>query len=224
MSRIITYFANKLFIILGVMLNAGTVREMSRNDNIQVVPLSETQLGDIVVLPDGRSLTARAKAVLPSLVGSMAGFVICGEMEVLLSIPPTVSAPINVYVPVEHLPASLTNSRTVFEGAVSYWAPHLPSATGAMAEILYRVVEVRGSVDPIVIVYRGAEVIVFIRTTFAYSSDIKVLYMPRSESNDYDVDRHAAIVDVPVSVPAPEKKRHLPERVKEKPRRRIRQR
>lgn len=194
---------------------------MNRNDNNEEVPLRDTELGDIVVLPDGRGLTARSKVVLPSVVGSMAGFVLCGELEVLLSIPTSATAPINVYVPVDYVP-ELASSRTVHEGAASYWAPHLPSITGAMAEILYRVVEIRGSVDPVVIVYRGVEVIVFIRTTFAHPSDIKVLYMPRTDANDYDVTRHAATVDAPVAVPdAP--RRHLPTPVKEKTRRRIRQ-
>lgn len=208
------------------MGHASTVTSMARNEeNFEDVPLSDVELGDIVVLPDGRALTARSKVELPAPTGSMAGFVICGEMEVLLSIPVSNSSPVNVYVPVDHLPGSLANSRTVCEGAASYWAPHLPSITGAMAEILYRVVEVRGSVDPIVIVYRGAEVIVFIRTTFAYGSDLKVLFMPRTDANDYDVARHAGILDAPVPVPEPQReRRHLPTPVKKKERRRVPQR
>jgi hypothetical protein len=183
-------------------------------------PIFDVSLGDIVVLPDGRGLTARCRVNLPGTVGSMAGFIICGEMEALLSLPPTSSGPVNIYVPVAHFPGSPDQARTVYEGAASYWAPHLPSITGAMAEVLYRVVEIRGSVDPVVAVYRGAEVIFFIRATFASSGEIKVMHMPRSNANDYDVVRHAGVVDAPVpaSEPAP---RPLPAPARKRERRRV---
>lgn len=169
-------------------------------------PLADVALGDIVVLPDGRALTVRSRVTLPAPVGSMAGFVICGEMEILLSTPSSTGGPVNVYVPINYLPESAARARTVCEGAANYWAPHLPAMSGAMGEILYRVVEVRGSIDPIVIVYRGQEVIVFIRATYARSSDLNVLSMSRDAGNDVDVTRHAGVVTpaaVPAQVPVP---------------------
>lgn len=169
-----------------------------------LAPLAHVELGDIVVLPDGRAMTVRARVTLPSPEGSMAGFLICGEMEILLSTPSFTSGPVNVYVPIDYLPESAAKARTVCEGAASYWAPHLPAMSGAMGEILYRVVEVRGSIDPIVIVYRGPEVIVFIRATYARSCDLQVLAMSRHTGPETDVTRHAGVVDpvvIPVQVP-----------------------
>jgi hypothetical protein len=157
-------------------------------------PLAHIELGDVIVLPDGRAMTARAKAALPAPVGSMSGFVIGGELEVLLSIPTRSDSPILLYVPIDYLPEAAAKARTVYEGAMRYWAPHLPAISGAMGELLYRVVAVRGSVDPIVIVYRGPEVIVFIRASYANASDLRVMHMRRDVENELSLDRHAGIV------------------------------
>jgi hypothetical protein len=161
------------------------------------LPLSHVELGDVIVLPDGRAMTARAKVNLPAPVGSMAGFVIAGELEVLLSVPVREESPVLVYVPIDYLPESAARARTAYEGAMSYWAPHLPALSGAMGELLYRVVAIRGSVDPIVIVYRGPEVIVFIRASYAHSDDLRILYMRRDVDNDVELDRHAGTVISP---------------------------
>lgn len=157
-------------------------------------PLSNIELGDVVVLPDGRAVTARAKVSLPTPVGSMSGFIIGGELEVLLSLPTMHESPVLVYVPINYLPEAAAKARTVYEGAMRYWAPHLPALSGAMGELLYRVVAIRGSVDPIVIVYRGPEVIVFIRASYAHLSDLRIMYMRRDADNEMSMERHAAIV------------------------------
>lgn len=136
----------------------------------------------------------------------MGGFVVAGELEVLLSAPTKQDAPILVYVPIDHLPVTAQRARTAFEGVFNYWAPHVPAVTGAMGELLYRVVVVRGSVDPLVVVYRGQEVIVFIRAAYAAASDVRVLYMRRDIDNDVNLERHAGIVvpsEEPLQVPAP---------------------
>jgi hypothetical protein len=169
------------------------------------LPLAHIELGDVIVLPDGRAMTARAKVSLPEPVGSMAGFVIAGELETLLSVPTRVESPILVYVPIDYLPEAAARARTAYEGAMRYWAPHLPALSGAMGELLYRVVAIRGSVDPIVIVYRGPEVIVFIRAAHASASDLRVLYMQRGVDNDLSMDRHAAFVSSPEREFGPER-------------------
>lgn len=156
------------------------------------ISLATIALGDVIVLPDGRAMTARAKVSLPEPVGSMSGFVIGGELEALLSLPSRVESPVLVYVPIDYLPEAANKARTVYEGAMRYWAPHLPALTGAMGELLFRVVALRGSVDPIVIVYRGPEVVVFIRASQAGVDDLQVLRMARGIDNDVAMDRHAA--------------------------------
>lgn len=159
--------------------------------------MAHIELGDVIVLPDGRAMTARAKASLPNPVGTMSGFIIGGELEVLLSIPSNVESPVLLYIPINYLPESAAKARTVYEGAMRYWAPHLPALTGAMGELLYRVVAIRGSVDPIVIIYRGPEIIVFIRASYTNIDDLRILYMSREVDNDIDMDRHAAVVVTP---------------------------
>lgn len=160
-------------------------------------PLELVELGDVIVLPDGRAMTARAKVSLPGPVGSMSGFIIGGELETLISIPSNIESPVLLYVPINYLPESAAKARTVYEGAMRYWAPHLPALTGAMGELLYRVVAIRGSVDPIVIVYRGPEIIVFIRASHINVADLRILYMSREADNDVEMDRHAAVVIQP---------------------------
>lgn len=158
------------------------------------LPLAHLALGDVVVLPDGRGMTVRARVDLPAPVGSMNGFVIAGELEVLLSAPTRNESPVLVYVPIDYLPEAAERARTAYEGVMNYWAPHLPALSGAMGELLYRVVSIRGSVDPIVIVYRGPEVIVFIRAAYANGDDLRVLYMRRDVDNDVDLERHIGLV------------------------------
>jgi hypothetical protein len=167
-------------------------------------------LGDVVCLPDGRCLTARAKVELPMVLGSMAGFIICGEMEALLSTPPPSSRTAHLYHPVHTLPREARQARAVFSGACSYWAPHLPAKRQAMGELLYKVAEVPGTVDPLVIVWRGPEAVMFVRAESFSVDGLSVLYMPRDNEDTAAVSwrssrvRQSELVPdaVPVSVPA----------------------
>jgi hypothetical protein len=164
------------------------------------LPLANIELGDIVVLPDGRAMTARARVSLPHPVGSMAGFVLAGELEILLAAPRSVRDQIAVYTPISYLPASASHYRVAVEGATRYWAPHLPALGGAMGEVLYKVLEIRGQVDPAVIVTRGEELVVFIKATVAAPGDLQVMYMPRHTGPEVAVERHSGTV-VPVFDP-----------------------
>jgi len=180
---------------------------------IHDTPFSDIALGDIISLPDGRGMTVRGKVTLPVPAGSMSAFLITGEFDALLSIPVTLADPLLVYVPIDYLPEAAENAKVVCEGAMNYWAPHLPALQGAMGEVLYRVVTVRGSVDPIVIIYRGKEMIVFIRGAIAMLDEISVLQMRRDVSNQTAVERHSAIVVSPqieppvIPLPEQEKRR-----------------
>lgn len=165
-------------------------------------PLSDVDLGDLVTLPDGRVLTLRSKVVLPAPAGSMAGFVLAGEMEVLLGTPDAVSAPHQLYVPSPRPPVSLSTGVEVAHGAARYWAPHLPGLSGAMGAISYRVIAVRGSVHPVVAVYRSGEPVFFVRVSEAWGENLDVTRMPRSSDTEVDVPRYSAEV-IPSGMPAP---------------------
>jgi hypothetical protein len=187
-------------ILLAVRPVAATVSDMIDDSSI-----ASLALGDIVTLADGRSLTVRAHVALTLPVGVMAGFILLGEMELLLSVPAIAGAPFAVYLPVERFPSSPQHARSAAEGATRYWSPHLPALGQAMGEVFYRVVEVRGTTDPVVIVYRGPEAIVFVRSGFTWGGELDIVAMPRDPANeDVDVVRHAADVSViPAYVPAP---------------------
>ena len=168
--------------------------------------LADVALGDVVTLPNGRSLTVRSMVTLATPVGSMSGFLLLGELEMLLSIPPSQNDPLGVYLPVERFPVDESQTRVAAEGAARYWAPHLPAIAGAMGEIRFRVLEVRGSVDPVVVVYRGPDVVVFVRTGHLDVRSLGMLRMQRPSGVEQDVERHAATVaPAPHLVPATER-------------------
>lgn len=176
------------------------------SDEERPLPLAHVALGDIVTLPDGRQMTVRAAARLAVPIGSLAGFVVCGELDVVLTTPATPDSPVNLYLPVDQIPGLAQRAQTAAEGATRYWAPHLPALRGAMGELLYRILEVRGSIHPVILVYRGQEVIRFVRASDLDPQQMRVMYMDRSSANDVDVVRHSATVATraaaPLSAPA----------------------
>lgn len=163
-------------------------------------------LGDMIVLPDGRTLSLRSMASLSEPVGSMSGFWLLGELEVLAATPPSHDQPLNIYLPVQKFPVSEDRVITAVEGVARYWAPHLPAIGGAAGEIRFRVMSVRGSVDPIVTIHRGPDTTVFVRTSFAWGSQLDVLQMNRDPSAERSVDRFSAELQprpLNIEVPAP---------------------
>lgn len=200
----------------------------TREPTSAYVSLVDVDLGDIVALPDGRELTVRARVVpLEKTVGSMYGFVLAGEIgpnAVLLSVPARTDGPTVIYSPLDHVPAFARDAQPVCEGAMSYWAPHLPGFSGAMGELTYRVCRIRGHVEPMVLVWRGNELVVFIKSSVTPAHTLRYLLMPRSEDSEVAVVRHASIVrdapTAPTQQPAPPAR--TPERVPVLPGRRFR--
>ena len=190
-------------------MTTNNVPRLSRRHGLpfELSPLGECSLGDVVGLPDGRSLTVRSIAVFEAAVSTMAGFVVLGECEYLVAAPSRQSLPHSVYLPVGDLRAA-KGAHAVIEGACAYWAPHLPALHGAMGELMFRVLDVPGSVDPWVVVHRGPEVLVFVRTGEMDVNRLRVTYMPRPQGHDpVEVVRHAATVipvPTPHSAPAPQ--------------------
>lgn len=170
------------------------------------VPVHEVQLGDIVVLPDGRALTVRCRVSLGAPVGNMAGFLVAGELDVLLATPAHEGLEFGVYVPIAYMPEDPKRLRLAYDGVSRYWAPHLPAAGQAMAEVLYQVYEVRGSIDPIVVIHRGPEQVVFIKASYARPEHVRFTAMPRVTDNEHDVERVSSVV-VPAGLPIPQPSR-----------------
>ena len=163
---------------------------------------SPLALGDLVRLPDGRTLSVRAVMLeLPHSVGSMHGFALCGEVgpsAALLSLPSDPSGPVSVYRPVDRVPAHAVDATMVCSGQVPYWAPHLPGLRGAMGSLGYKVCVVRGAVEPLVLIWRGRELVVFVHSAILSASDVTVRPMRRDESAiNSPVTRSAAAVAAP---------------------------
>lgn len=166
--------------------------------------LAGLELGDIVTMPPARSLTVRAVAAFAAPTASLDGFALLGECELLVASPVGVSHEHQVFLPVGTL-AAAKGARLLLEGVASYWAPHLPSLTGAMGELPFRLIEVPGYTEPWILVYRGPEVLVFMRSYEIDEHGLQVLTMPRRSGADLvEIRRHAATVQpLPNQVPAP---------------------
>ena len=181
-----------------------TVRAMSNRTQHPKVdsPLAGLELGDVVTLPDGRSLSIRALAAFSEPQMTVGGFVILGECESMLTTPSRQGLPHLEYLPVGTLSAA-KGARVMLEGVASYWAPHLPSYVDAMGELPFRLLEVPGHSDPWILVYRGPEVLVFMRSRESDLGQLGVLHMPRRVGADeVQIRRHAATI-MPSYVPAP---------------------
>lgn len=163
--------------------------------------LASVNLGDVVSLPDG-DLTVRARVLLPTPVGQMAGFVACGELEALVSFPLVSAHPYVVYRRVGQRPPEGIRARAAYSGVANYWAPHLPAARSAMGEVLWRVAEVVGSFDPLVVLWRSGEAAVFMRDGELDPGGLDVKWMPRDRPDDRGYTRQSSEVHAPGWVPA----------------------
>lgn len=181
--------------------------------------LAQVELGDILTLPDGREQTVRAvEKELPQPVGPMAGWVLAGEVgpaAALLSLPAPGHNRVVVYTPLEDIPPHARAARTVAEGVVSYWSPHLPALSGAMGELGYRVCILRGASEPMVLAWIGRELVVFVKSAVTTPDALRVALLRRDRNaTEQQVQRHSALVVDPSQVQRPAHREAAPRRVK----------
>jgi len=145
--------------------------------------LDQLALGDIITLPDGKALTVRAAAPqLAHTVGQMAGFILCGEVGpscVLLSLPAELSGPVLLYRPLDRVPNTARSAVEVIVGVLDYWAPHLPGQLHALGQLGFKVCIVRGQVNPMVVFWRGRELVVFVESGVCSADQIKTESLKR---------------------------------------------
>ena len=164
-------------------------------------PLAELALGDVITVSPGRTYSVRAVASWGAPVANLVGFVLLGELDALLGIPSN-SGPLDVFLPVNNFPSHSGPGRSVAEGAVRYWAPHLPAMSDAMGELLWRLIVFPGKLDPVFLVYRGEELVVFVRSFDVPSQQLRTQRMLRGEDTTR-VDRTSGLVTaVPSYVPS----------------------
>jgi len=168
-------------------------------------PFAEVKLGDILRLPDGRQQTVRACESFPVPVGTMAGFLVCEELELLVSLPANRQLPVSLFAPMYEEPELVRAGIELFRGEMTYWAPHLPASSEAMGALQFRIVALRGSLHPAVVVYRTGEPVVFIHVGDLAVSQLSIQRMVRGEERPSRHRRHAALLrplDLPSHVPA----------------------
>lgn len=178
-----------------------------QNSDVPGGALASVNLGDIVTLPDGQTHTVRSRVDLPASVGTMSGFIICGEMVVLASIPNSIHSPVGLYSPLAVMPEEVKRGSMVSSGLASYLSPHLPIRAGGLGEISWAIIDMPGSLDPVVITTRSNEHIIWLKSQTAHAGSLFALKMPLSEE-DARVIREAATVMphyVPHYAPVPEK-------------------
>lgn len=161
--------------------------------------VNDLQLGDIVRLPDGRSLAVRAcERKLPHIVSDLRGWVLVGELgpqASILSIPATPSDQVRLFMALEDVPARLGQTRKQVEGKVSYWAPHLPGVSGAMGQLAYAIHSIRGTDEVMILVWRGEELIVFVESGDCDPETLLFTFLPRDVNRtERDVARYGARV------------------------------
>lgn len=171
--------------------------------------LAELRLGDILTLPDGRSLSVRMLAPLPENPLRISSLVTLGDLEMILA--PTTTGRAEVLLPVESLPPSAASAKHLCDGASSFWAPHLPAVGGAMGEVLFRLLMLRDVFAPLVVLDRSGDHVFFLRVGEVELLSVRATRMPASSLSDTPVARFAGVVDpAPAPVVAPSRERRLP--------------
>lgn len=162
-------------------------------------PLQDLSLGDVVTLAGSRSYTVRSVATWMAPIVDLSGFVLLGEMELLLGIPSS-GRPVDLFLPSTKF-TDASGIASISEGVSRYWAPHLPSHGGAMAELLYRIVLVQGKLEPVFLLYRGEEAVVFERSRGLSHEHMRTERMTRGASEDTLTRHSASFTPVPAYAP-----------------------
>ena len=164
--------------------------------NITTDTFGALALGDILEMPDGRRMSVRAyERQLAVTVGGIGGFVLAGEIGpecTLLGLPGDPGVAVSLYAPMENVPSWARDASERVEGVVSYWASHLPGLAGAMGELGYKVFSVRGQIEPMIILWRGKEMVVFVKGGSASANAFSVARLERSADVNVEVTRYSA--------------------------------
>lgn len=161
--------------------------------------LNDLALGDLIATPDERTLCARMLAVFPDdspRPWRGGGFVVLGDFEAMILSGPS-TASISLYVPVESVPPHVARQDRLAEGMAGFLAPHLPADSSALEPIAWRSYRVAGQLEPLVVVYRGPQILTFMAATSFDRNDIEVISLPRTGSKVAPMSRLATVVDLP---------------------------
>ncbi len=164
-------------------------------------PLEDLALGDVVSIAGTHTYSVRALATWHAPILDLFGFVVLGELDLLLGVPAS-GRPVDLYLPTTRFREHPSTMSSASEGVVRYWAPHLPSHGGAMAELLYRLLLVEGQIEPIFVLYRGDEAVVFERNRGIPHEHIQTSRLQRGADEGTLQKYQASFTPLPAYVPA----------------------
>jgi hypothetical protein len=195
-------------------------RTVERVNNYSV-SLSLAALGDVLVMPDSSRGTVRCVVrSLAARVDAFTGFLLVGEIGPdcrLLTFSPDPAVNVGVYAPQSQVPEFARNASELVSGVATYWAPHVRGISGAMSEVGYKVARVRGQLDPMVLLWRGGEMVVFVKSFDAPGDAFLLKQLPKnSRVTEVSVDRVTSVVTSPAPHLSPDQPLRAPERVPER--------
>lgn len=166
------------------------------------------ELGDLVTITMGDQQTLRSYVEFDEPVNGVRSFYLLGNFKVMLVDNDSNDNELDVYLPVGSI-TNATGARVLLEGKTAFWSAHLPAVTEAMGIIYYRVLEVSSALEPYIVLYRGPEILIFIKTHGIPKNYIKTQTLPRrTEPDNISITRHAVTVE-PLKTSAPVKTREL---------------
>ena len=121
---------------------------------LSVERLQQVRLGDLVDIPEVGRLTARAKVLLDGLVGSLQGFVICGEAELIVGVPSREGEMPLLYSRSADPKQALLGLQRRYRGECGYWAPHQAANRGGIGTAHWAVGSKPGELEPVILLWR----------------------------------------------------------------------
>ena len=163
--------------------------------------IQDLAIGDMVTTPEGRTASVRLLAMFPDGISrpwQTGGFVILGNFDAVM-VTSRYTTAITAYIPIESVPTHIASSALLAEGTAGFLAPHLPSDASALEPISWRAYRMVGRFEPLLVVYRGPQILVFLPATNFDTNDITVVHLPKSGSNVKPATRHTVLVDLPAA-------------------------
>lgn len=178
---------------------------------MDAAPLASLALGDLITLPDGSSHSVRAHASWSVPIKDILGFVLLGEMRLILDIPASGRA-VDVYIPADRTPDDPAHLTSQAQGLVRYWAPHLPPVSGAMSELSYRLLTTPIRIDPVFVLYRQGEAVIFVKSGQIPFHSLRTDRLDLRNAEAQAPRYSASLTPAPVTVPVSEVYREMTSR------------
>jgi hypothetical protein len=178
---------------------------MKRKNELAWHGFESLHLGDMVHLPGEGPLAVRMLAAYDEDQKQQRLFCVLGDGERILF--GAGRGDVIAYVPIDQLPPRLASGKVIAEGRAGYLAAHVPNSSDALDVMPWRVLRLSGHLHPILMLYRGPQLLVFLPVGAVDIAELKTVHLPRS-SNGASARRVSALVDLPAAPVEPRITRH----------------